>query len=100
MIAYIDASRGEFAVEPICRVLQFAPSTYWSVRRRAPSARSARDAQLKAEIARVHAENFGVYGAPKVWVQLNRRGTQWRAAPPGAVCAATMAVKRHECSLR
>ena len=74
MTAFIDAHRGEFGVEPICRALQFAPSTYWSAKRRAPSARSVRDEQLKAEIARVHAENFGVYGAPKVWVQLNREG--------------------------
>ena len=74
MIAYIDAHRGHFGVEPICRVLQFAPSTYWSARRRPASARSQRDAELKAEIARVHAENFGVYGAPKVWAQLNREG--------------------------
>ena len=74
MIAYIDAHREYFGVEPICRVLQFAPSTYWSATRRPASARSHRDAELKAEIARVHAENFGVYGAPKVWAQLNREG--------------------------
>ena len=74
MTAYIDAHRDRFGVEPICRALQFAPSTYWSAKRRAPSARSRRDEQLKTEIARVHAENFGVYGAPKVWAQLNREG--------------------------
>ena len=73
-MAYIDAHRDRFGVELICRVLQFAPSTYWSAKRRAPSARSRRDADLKAQIARVHAENFGVYGAPKVWAQLNREG--------------------------
>ena len=74
MAAYIDAHRNRFGVEPICRVLQFAPSTYWSAKRRPPSERSKRDADLKAQIARVHAENFGVYGAPKVWAQLNREG--------------------------
>ena len=74
MTAYIDANRDRFGVEPICRALQFAPSTYWSAKRRGPSARSERDAELKVEIARVHAENFGVYGAPKVWAQLNREG--------------------------
>ena len=74
MIAHIDACRDRFGVEPICRVLQFAPSTYWSAKRRPASTRSHRDAALKAEIARVHAENFGVYGAPKVWAQLNREG--------------------------
>ncbi len=74
MIAYIDAHRDRFGVEPICRILQFAPSTYWSAKRRAPSARSLRDGELRVEIARVHAENFGVYGAPKVCAQLNREG--------------------------
>ncbi len=73
-MAFIDAYRGRFGVEPICRVLQFAPSTYWSAKRRPASARSRRDEQLRVEIARVHAENFGVYGAPKVWAQLNREG--------------------------
>ena len=72
MIAYVDAHRNRFGVEPICRVLQFAPSTYWSAKRRPASARSKRDAALSVEIARVHGENFGVYGAPKVWAQLNR----------------------------
>ncbi len=74
MIAYVDSHRERFGVEPICRALQFAPSTYWSAKRRAPSARARRDEVLKVEIARVHAENFGVYGAPKVWTQLNREG--------------------------
>jgi len=71
---FIDAFRDRFGVEPICRVLQFAPSTYRSQKRRPRSARSIRDEALKVEIARVHGENFGVYGAPKVWAQLNREG--------------------------
>ena len=71
---FVDSHRERFGVEPICRALQFAPSTYWSAKRRAPSARARRDEQLKGEIARVHADNFGVYGAPKVWAQLNREG--------------------------
>ena len=71
---FIDANRERFGVEPICRVLQFAPSTYWSAKRRGRSARSIRDEALKVEIARVYEENFGVYGAPKVWAQLNREG--------------------------
>ena len=74
MIAYIDNYRDRFGVEPICRVLQFAPSTYWSAKRRPACARSIRDEELKIEITRVHAENFGVYGAPKIWAQLNREG--------------------------
>ena len=71
---FIDAYRDRFGVEPICRVLQFAPSTYWSQKRRPRSARSIRDEKLQVEITRVHQENFGVYGAPKVWAQLNREG--------------------------
>ena len=74
MITYIDANRDWFGVEPICQVLPIAPSTYYEYRRRRPSARAVRDARLKVEIARVHAEHFGVYGARKVWRQLHREG--------------------------
>jgi transposase InsO family protein len=74
MIAYIDANRDRFGVEPICRVLPIAPSTYYDARRRPASARAVRDTELKAEIGRVHAEHFGVYGARKVWRQLQREG--------------------------
>jgi putative transposase len=74
VIAYIDEYRDRFGVEPICRALQFAPSTYWSAKRRSVCARSIRDTELKTEIARVHSENFRVYGAPKIWAQLNREG--------------------------
>jgi putative transposase len=74
MIAYIHEHRDRFGVEPICRVLPIAPSTYYQHSGRPPSARALRDAKLKAEIARVHAENFGVYGARKVWRQLHREG--------------------------
>jgi len=74
MNAFIEAHRGRFGVEPICRVLQIAPSTYWSARRRAPCARAMRDEQLREEITRVHRANYGVYGARKVWAQLNREG--------------------------
>lgn len=74
MIAYIDAHRDRFGVEPICRALQFAPRTYYAAKARPPSARSVRDGELKPEIVRVHRDNFGVYGAVKVWAQLNREG--------------------------
>ncbi len=74
MIAYFDANRDRFGVEPICQVLPIAPSTYYDAKRRPPSARALRDQQLKAEIARVHADNFGVYGARKIWRQLGREG--------------------------
>jgi putative transposase len=74
MIAYIDAHRDRFGVEPICQLLPIAPSTYYHAKRRLPSARALRDEELKVEIGRVHAENFGVYGARKVWRQLGREG--------------------------
>ncbi len=73
-MAFIEEHRHRWGVEPICRVLQFAPSTYYAHRSRPPSARSLRDAELKPEITRVHRENFSVYGAEKLWRQLNREG--------------------------
>ena len=74
MIAYIDRHKDRFGVEPICRVLPIAPSTYYAASCRPASARAVPDAKLKAEIARVHGEHFGVYGARKVWRQLHREG--------------------------
>ena len=74
MIAYIDRNKHRFGVEPICKHLPIAPSTYYEVKSRTPSTRNLRDERLKVEIARVHAANFGVYGARKVWHQLNREG--------------------------
>ena len=74
VVAYIDARRGRRGVEPICKALQFAPATYYAAKTRSPCARRIRDDGLKVEIGRVHAENRGVYGADKVWRQLNREG--------------------------
>jgi putative transposase len=78
--AFIDAHKDRrsgslrWGVEPICAVLQVAPASYYAARSRRPSARARRDEQLKAQIARVHAEHYGVYGADKVWAQLRRDG--------------------------
>ena len=66
MSAFVDAHRDEHGVEPICRTLQIAPSSYYAHRTRKPSARQQRDAELTEEITRVHEENYGVYGARKV----------------------------------
>ncbi len=74
MSAFIEAQRGRFRVEPICRVLAVAPSTYYAARSRPPSARALQDAALAGDIRRVHADHFGVYGARKVWHQLLREG--------------------------
>jgi transposase InsO family protein len=77
MIAFIDDHREAHGVEPICKVLPIAPSTYHAhaAKRADParlSARAKRDAALKPEIGRVFAENFAVYGVRKVWRQLQR----------------------------
>ena len=75
MTGYIEAHRARFGVEPICRVLQVAPSSYYDARRRRPSARHLRDETLKPLLARVHAQHFGVYGVRKLWHQLRREET-------------------------
>ena len=79
MVAFIDDHKAEYGVEPICRVLPIAPSTYyWHKAREAdPSLRSARaqrDELLRPLVRRVWDQNFQVYGAEKVWTQLNREG--------------------------
>jgi putative transposase len=74
VIVYIDAHRERFGVEPICRALQFAPRTYWAAKARPVCERRQREDELRPEFVRVHRENFGVYGADKVWTQLNREG--------------------------
>jgi putative transposase len=74
VIAYIDRHRERFGVEPICTVLRVAPSTYYAAKSRPPCHRARRDAMLGSEIGRVFADNYGVYGARKVWRQLNREG--------------------------
>ena len=79
MISFIDEHRGVFGVEPICRLLPIAPSTYYeNVARRLDvdrlSVRARSDIGLKIEIRRVFNENFQVYGVRKVWRQLQREG--------------------------
>jgi putative transposase len=79
MIAFIDDHREVHGVEPICKLLPIAPSSYraHAAARRDPSklsSRAKRDAELCEKIQRVYAENFSVYGARKVWLQLRRQG--------------------------
>jgi transposase InsO family protein len=79
MTAFIDAHRDEYGVEPICRVLPIAPSSYRArvAQRSNPellSDRAREDQRLKPEVMRVFAENFGVYSVRKVWRQMNREG--------------------------
>ena len=81
MIGFIEDQRKAYGVEPICRVLPIAPSTYHehAAQRRDPSRLSERakqDEVLKIEVKRVFDSNFGVYGVRKVWWQLQREGLQ------------------------
>ena len=76
---FIDSHRDDYGVEPICRVLPIAPSTYYAhaAQKRDPSlcsVRSRRDTVLKVDIGRIFEDNFGVYGVRKIWHQLKREG--------------------------
>jgi transposase InsO family protein len=79
MTGFVDAYRDDYGVEPICKIIKIAPSTYHEHARRrqqpetAP-ARVRRDTASKEEIQRVFDENFKVYGARKIWRQLKREG--------------------------
>ncbi|OIQ86492.1 integrase core domain protein [mine drainage metagenome] len=96
IVEFIDEHVGErdgeglrWGVESICAQLtelgaKIAPATYYEHRTRRPTARAVRDEQLKPQVARVHAENYGVYGARKVWLALNRERPA--GAPPIARC--------------
>ncbi len=79
MVAFIEEHRDEYGIEPICDVLPIAPATYYEhrARRLDPELRSKRaksDERLREEILRVWRGNFSVYGAKKLWQQLNREG--------------------------
>jgi putative transposase len=79
-VRFIDEHTTRFGgVEPICRVLsehghKVAPSTYYAAKARPASARALRDEYLRKEIRRVFEDNYSVYGAHKIWRQLNREG--------------------------
>jgi len=79
MIDFIDDHRGAYGVEPICKVLPIAPSTYFDHRAKQAdparlSARARRDAALRPKINLVFEQNLKVYGPRKVWLQINREG--------------------------
>jgi transposase InsO family protein len=81
MVSFIDAQRAAYGVEPICRVLPIAPSTYYAHKERAAkpekcSARSRRDVQLAQTIRTAWTENFEVYGVRKMWKALKRGGVE------------------------
>ena len=79
-VAFVDSQREQHGVQPVVEALQqtpveIAPSTYYAAKARAQSARAARDQELAEQIKQVHEDNYSVYGARKVWAQLNRQGT-------------------------
>lgn len=75
MISFIDEHLLVLGVEPICRLLPIAPSTYYEViAKRTDVGRERNDIAMKVEIRRVFNENFQVYGVRKVWRQLLREG--------------------------
>ena len=81
MIGFIDDHRGAYGVEPICKVLPIAPSSWHAhAALRADPAklppRARRDLALTADIRRVFDTNFGAYGVRKVWRQLGREGKE------------------------
>lgn len=80
-IAFIDANKADYGVEPICRALvdtaaEIAPSSYYAAKTRPLSDRAIRDLELSASITRIHKENFGVYGVRKIRAELRREGEQ------------------------
>ena len=77
MVSFIDTHRTKYGVEPICAQLPIAPSSYYEYKAREANPerlppRAQRDIRLSDEIERVYDENFRVYGARKIWRQLNR----------------------------
>jgi putative transposase len=73
-VAFVDANRDEFGVEPICRVLQVAPSTYYAAKARQPSARAVRDVVMLQVLWVLWTANRKVYGAHKLWKAARRAG--------------------------
>jgi putative transposase len=90
-MVFVDEHRDRFGVEPICRALQIAPSTYWAhrQRQRRPACRTLSDERLLVEIRRVHEQSRGLYGARKVFWQLRREGI------PAPRCTVERLMKRH-----
>lgn len=76
IVAFVDANRDELGVEPICKALQIAPSTYYAAKRRelAPSARALRDAVMMQVLMMLWVTNRKVYGAHKLWKAACRAG--------------------------
>ncbi|OKI77054.1 integrase [Micromonospora sp. CB01531] len=77
-VEFVDSQKEQHGVQPVLQALEdtpaeIAPSTYYATKTRPASARSRRDEELTAVIERIHAENYGVYGARKIWHELHRQ---------------------------
>ena len=78
-VEFVDSQREEHGVQPVLQVLEDTPgeiasSTYYAAKARPESVRAARDRELAEKIERLHEDNYGVYGARKVWAESNRQG--------------------------
>ena len=78
-VEFVDSQREQHGVQPVLQALQgtpaqIAPSTYYAAKTRPASARSRRDAELTVMIKQIHAANYSVYGARKIWHELHRQG--------------------------
>ena len=98
MYGLVDEHRAAHGVEPICAVLQVAPSAYrrHAAQRRDQTLRSARaqrDDALMPKIEQVWNENLQVYGADKVWKQLNRENVAVARCTVGANTSRTLALQ-------
>lgn len=76
IVEFIDANRSDYGVEPICEVLQVAPSGYYSRRSRPPSQRQLADIVLSERLRELWAANYSVYGAHKLWKAARRDGLE------------------------
>jgi putative transposase len=74
MTKFVDDNRDDFGVEPICRTLQVAPSTYYAYKKRPLSARALRDAVMMPILLALFSANYKVYGAHKLWKAARRAG--------------------------
>ncbi len=82
-------TKTRFGVEPICRTLGIAPSTYYARKTRPPSRRQLDDARLLEQIRSVHERNYGAYGSRRVWKTLQRQGA------PAARCRIERLMRAH-----
>jgi putative transposase len=78
-VEFVDSQQEEHGVQPVLEALrqtpvEIAPSTYYAAKSRPESTRAARDRERAEKIEQVHEDNYGVYGARKVWAELNRQG--------------------------